>query len=277
MRVYLAGMNGRRELSIPYIPHEQAHAMKVYLAGEHTVKNGTDIANQLEKVYILESYIYVKDNKHFPLVHAATKDLLLDSGAYTFMRGRASSESFEQYTRDLADFIAKWSIKYFFELDIDQVVGLKEVERLRAILETCTGRQSIPVWHRSRGMKYWHQMCEQYPYVSISASGNNNSSEWVRSDAGEGVLAKLVEIANGYGTKVHALGYTKIAALHRIPFHSVDSTAWLMGNRSGSIYTFTGTGIQVHKKAGHRLHSKAAAQHNFNEWVKFQRYAEHNL
>jgi hypothetical protein len=58
-------------------------------------------------------------------------------------------------------------------------------------------------------------------------------------------------------------------------FDSVDSTAWLYGNRGGFIFIFDGKTLQKRKcPPGKRLKSRAAAIHNFNEWVKFQKYAE---
>lgn len=252
--------------------------MKLYVAGEHTVKNGKDIEKQNGKIYILESFIYCRNNKHFPLVMKKSKDLLLDSGAYTFMRGNATSSNFEKYTEELAEFINKWNINYFFEMDIDKVVGLKKVEKLRNILENKTGKQTIPVWHKSRGIDYWKGLTKDYEYISLSASGNNGSSEWTRSPDGVLAMKKLNDIALNNCCKVHALGYTKIPVLKKIPFYSVDSTAWLYGNRGGFLYHFTGNDIIKQKKPKNtKLISKNAAKHNFVEWIKFQRWAENNL
>ena len=265
-KVYLAGENYKEQ------------AMKIYFAGEHTVKNGKEISNQIDKLYILESYIYCKDNKHFPLVVEKSKDLLLDSGAYTFMRGNATSSNFTKYTEQLAEFINHWDINYFFELDIDSVVGLKEVERLRKLLESKTSKPSIPVWHKSRGLDYWTGLTKDYKYISLSASGNNNSSEWTRTPQGIKVMRKLNDIALSNGCKVHALGYTKIPVLKYIKFHSVDSTAWIYGNRGGFLYHFNGSDlIKQPKPPKTRLKSKNTAIHNFNEWVKFQKWAEKNI
>ena len=78
--------------------------------------------------------------------------------------------------------------------------------------------------------------------------------------------------------KVHGLGYTALKHLKYIGWDSVDSTAWIMGNRSGRIYMFNGNTI-INKgiPENTRLLSRKTAVHNFNEWVKFQQYAKHNL
>ena len=66
--------------------------------------------------------------------------------------------------------------------------------------------------------------------------------------------------------------------LHKIPFYSVDSTSWLSGNRFGAVYRFNGNGFnKISKPAGMRVKTNLTADNNFYEWVKFQKYAEHNL
>lgn len=63
-------------------------------------------------------------------------------------------------------------------------------------------------------------------------------------------------------------------------FDSVDSTAWLYGNMSGSVYKFdANNGIMNTTKApkGKQLISKAVALNNFTEWVRFQKYARIRL
>jgi hypothetical protein len=250
--------------------------MNLYLAGEHSIKNGT--LQTHKGLYILETYYYAKSNKHFETVVENSRDVLLDSGAFTFMKGKAQQTDFDQYTLDYAAFIKKHGIKHFFELDIDQVVGLEKVEQLRDLLEQTTGLPCIPVWHKSRGLKYWHKICEQYDYVSFSASAKNNSSEWVKAAGGVAAMAKLVEIAKTYNTKTHALEYSSLRNLQFLKCHSVDSTTWLFGNMGGVVYEFTGNTLLKHRipEKG-RLKSLKTAKHNFNEWIKYQQYAKQNL
>ena len=164
-------------------------------------------------------------------------------------------------------------VKFFFELDIDSVIGLKGVEDLRDELESLTGRKSIPVWHKSRGLDYWYSMVEQYDYVAI---GGIVTKEIKRQEYA--VFNKLLKIAKEHNTKVHGLGFTNTSVLNKYRFYSVDSTTWLCGNRYGGLYKFTGNKINfIAKPANKRLITKKTSIHNFNEWVKFQRYAKNNL
>lgn len=267
MNIYLAGDNYKTQ------------AMDMYLAGEHEVKNGNGA--QSEGVMILESYVYARDNKHVKRLIPTFKSFLLDSGAFTFMvqaQKQSVSIDWDKYIRQYAEFIQQFSVDLFFELDIDVLVGIKEVEKLRSRLEQLTGKPSIPVWHKARGLDYWKAMIRDYGYVSFSASGKNGTSMWVRTPEGVKVMKRLIEMAHSEGAKVHALGYTNLKAIKFLKMDSVDSTSWLMGNRAGYLYFFTGSDIvKKDKPAGTRLKAKEVAIHNFWEWVKFQRYAEQNL
>lgn len=156
MELYIAGT-----LSRPYVYKK---AMEVFLADEHAVKNGKDA--DWEGLNILETYYYLQNNKEFPRLIGNFQNFLLDSGAFTFMSG-AGVVDFDKYVEGYAAFIKKWDVKNFFELDIDSVVGIKEVKRLREKLERLSGRKPIPVWHKSRGKEYFVEMYKNYPYVAI--------------------------------------------------------------------------------------------------------------
>jgi len=269
MNVYLAGLNCGN------ISKNQK--MNIYLAGFHGEKNRTNQNDILkQKIYVLESFAYIKDWQ-LPLIKNEW-NFLLDSGAFTFMaEGKEKGVNWIKYVDDYADFINKMNIDLFFELDIDSVMPLKEVEKLRNHLEKRTGKKCIPVWHRSRGVDYWIKMCKNYPYVAISASGKY-ASAWVHDNKSIHVINKMIDIAHLNGAIVHGLGYTKLKKLEDVKFDSVDSTAWLYGNRGGFLFQFNGkTLIKHNKPEGSRMKSNEIAIHNFKEWVKFQKYAKDNL
>ena len=224
---------------------------------------------------ILESYYYCRNNKYIPTLIPYLKSFLLDSGAFTFMQGKAAV-NWDEYVEEYAEFIIKYDIKLFFELDIDAIVGLKEVERLRHKLEKLTGRKPIPVWHISRGKEYFIKMCKEYPYVALGGI----VTQEVPRNVYEKAFPWFIDTAHKHGCKIHGLGYTGIEKLKIYHFDSVDSTAWLYGNRGGYLYIFnpqTGTMEKKDAPKGCRLKSKEAAMFNFKEWCKFQEYAEKYL
>lgn len=226
-------------------------------------------------IYILESFYYADEwiEKHIPFF----KDFLLDSGAYTFFSCKHNNTNWEEYVDRYADFINRNKVNHFFELDIDKLIGYENVLKLRERLELKTGKQCIPVWHKSRGKEDFIKICEEYKYVAIGGlvgAGGAGTSAYSKE------LTKyfpwFINEAHKNGTKIHALGYTSLEGLTKYHFDSVDSTSWTTGNRFGCIHKFDGRTIKTYsRKKGQRLRdSKAVALNNFMEWVKFQQYAD---
>lgn len=106
-------------------------------------------------------------------------DFLLDSGAFTFMQGTSGAVDWDGYIERYAEFIRRNSIDKFFELDIDSVVGYDRVKPMRRKLESLANRQSIPVWHKSRGIEEYRRLCDEYPYVAL---GGIVSGEFTKAD-----------------------------------------------------------------------------------------------
>ena len=277
MKIYLTGSRSRDEV---------IDAMKVYIAGNSIKKKilreqlyGCDFftgENNLKGINILESFYYLRKNEEFMTLVKHLGSFLLDSGAFTFMSGsHKGGINWDKYLEEYAAFINRWNVQLFFELDIDSVVGLTEVERLREKLESLTGKKPIPVWHRNRGKEYFIKMCENYPYVAL---GGIVTKEIDRKKY-ETAFPWFIKTAHDHKCKIHGLGYTTVANLKKYHFDSVDSTAWLYGNRGGYLYKFnprTGLLEQLDKE-GCRLKSREGAVNNFNEWVKFGKYAEIHL
>lgn len=254
--------------------------MKIYLASPHTITRfggGQELATQLlggffSKPYILESFYYCDEDTEKLIPKFG--DFLLDSGAFTFMMNSKTVVNWGEYIEKYADFIKRNKVRKFFELDIDSVVGYKEVLRLRSKLEKLVGRQSIPVWHKSRGYDEYLKSCSEYEYISI---GGIVAKE-IKKDHYH-IFPKMIKDAHERNAKVHGLGFTNLAWLPRCHFDSVDSTAWTTGNRFGFIYRFNGKTMQkTDVPKGHRIaDSRRAALINYTEWIKFQKYAETHL
>lgn len=272
---YLAGgwsgnlsANWKKEMDIYLSASESRKETRTFLEQEGKI----DLSN----ISILESYYYLRKNENFMRLLPLIGHFLLDSGAFTFMSGSHKGAcDWDKYVEDYANFINKYDIQLFFELDIDSVVGLAEVERLRDKLEELTHKKPIPVWHKNRGKEYFIRMCKEYPYVAL---GGIVTKEIPRN-VYEKAFPWFIQTAHKYGAKIHGLGYTTIANLKKYHFDSVDSTAWLYGNRGGYIYKFNPqTGLmEQHSKDNSRLKTHQGALHNFLEWIKFSEYATKNL
>ncbi len=242
--------------------------MKIYLAG-----SGSEKLLKPRNFYDfnkLDSFLTIKD------VNAELipkyKSFILDSGAFTYLNGAKTNINWDDYVTKYANFINKYNIKNYIEMDIDPIIGLKEVERLRYKLEKLTGKQSIPVWHKSRGKDYWIKMCKEYRYIAIGGivTKEIKSTEYK-------YFHYMLKVAHDNNCKVHGLGFTNMKGLKEYKFDSVDSTSWLSGNKFGHIYKFNGeTLLKFDKKPGQRVKSHITAMNNFREWVKFANYMEKN-
>ena len=267
MDLFLAGTYSR-----PFVIEEQYRDMDLFLA-ETMFGNQSNTISTLglnPAISILESFYYADEvtEKMIPYF----EKFLLDSGAFTFMTSQKNTSiDWDNYVERYADFINRNKVDLFFELDIDSIVGISEVERLRDKLERLTGKQCIPVWHKSRGKDYFLRMCNEYSYVSL---GGIVSREFLPNEYK--YFPWFIDTAHKHGAKIHGLGFTNLKGLTKYHFDSVDSTSWTSGNRFGCVYYFDGrTMIKVDRKANERMvNTRELAIHNFNEWVKFQKYAK---
>lgn len=252
--------------------------MDVYLSGISGIKKQL-LSNEFkaENIYALESFYSMQDwEKSFV---GKFGKFMLDSGAFTFMQ-KAKNIDWNEYIEKYAEFINKYDVKLFFELDIDGLIGLDNVEKLRLKLERLTNKQPIPVWHINRGKDYFIDMCKNYPYVALGGIvGAGNVA--TRKKAMK-YFPWFINTAHKYNAKIHGLGFTQTNKLDIYRFDSVDSTTWTIAGRFGEINRFNGkfieriTGREKNKKI-HLKNPSIAAIHNFKEWLKFQDYARKKL
>lgn len=245
--------------------------MKIYLAGSGWDKlwieklggdNFYDF-NRLETFWAI--------SKHEAEVIHKYNNFMLDSGAFSFFGG--AKTDLNEYVSKYIKFINDWDVKLFFELDIYQLIGKVDTDIINQRIEKETGKQTMPVFHYFLGTDYYKQICEEYNYIAISASGMY-ASKWTRQNPEK--LRKLIDYAHSKGVKVHGLGYTKMTMLDKMPFDSVDSTSWIGGNRFGMVYEWNGKRFNKHQRDGKNVKTNQVAKHNFYEWVKFSKYAEKN-
>lgn len=245
--------------------------MKIFLAGTFDEKQRAEV---FESPYILESFYYFKPWQKQLL--KTTKDFLLDSGAFTFMMGKGSKISWDEYIEEYAEFIRNNSIKKYLELDIDSVVGYEKVKRYRERLEKLTNQPCIPVWHLSRGIDEYRKMCDSYDYVAI---GGIVSREITKSQYKH--FPALISEAHKRKAKVHGLGFTNVTYLPLCHFDSVDSTRWNCA-RYGRVEYFDGKTIRTEdrRNRGCKVVGKDKADaigFSMKEWIKFQKYADTHL
>lgn len=250
--------------------------MTFYLAGDTYYRRffSEEWSKDL-KVDMLISYAYIRNDTLEFKSHC--RKFILDSGAFTFFSKAKDKMNWEEYADRYANFIKSNNIQDFFELDIDCLVGYDKVIQLRNRIEKSVGRQSIPVWHISRGKEKFVRMCEEYPYVAFGGILTDGKS----TQEIEPFFPWFINTAHKNNARIHGLGYTKTPMLHKLHFDSVDSSSWTCGNRFAALHKFDRkTGTMKFIRPGSEFRIKDAyglCKHNFNEWVKFQEYARHHL
>lgn len=150
-------------------------------------------------------------------------------------------------------------------MDIDCLVGYDKVKEIRQYIESNTGKKVIPVWHRSRGMEEFHNMCKEYKYVAV---GGIAAKEIKRSEYG--LLCELCDIAHSYGCKIHGLGYSPLSVLNerKCPFDTIDSTTWLAHLKKCS---FSLNNDNLTRTDGDGRYWRTVDQEAFSTWVEFSK------
>ena len=170
-------------------------------------------------------------------VKTQCKDFILDSGAFSMLSGSKNKESFlkklDSYISEYIDFINKYNIKNFIELDIDKIIGYEKVKQIREKIERETNKKSIPVFHLTRGIKEYKKLIKNYPYICIGGIAIKD----IKKKDYKKIFPTLLKIAKLQNCKVHGLGFTA-SNVNEFDFYSVDSSSWKTSIRYASIGIF---------------------------------------
>lgn len=238
MRLYLAAYND----IVKYVSDKPKYVLTTFMEGEKSCLN-------MIKLVGVDNFI-------------------LDSGAFTFMNSSKGPVDFMAYQETYIDFINKANVRYFFNLDLDTIIGVEKTKQMRDILENKTHKRCIPVWHKCMGLESWKQLTKEYDYVAIGTIQD------VRGKPA--IIRKLTSIAKENNCKVHGLGFTP-KNVEQYGFFSVDSTSWKTGYRFGNIEKFDGRNVITvasRQKGQTLIDYKRILRHNLPEWIKYQEYLD---
>lgn len=247
--------------------------MKIHLAGTSSRDSIKDVIFQIP--FVLESFWYFKPWQ-IPMIHDTTESFILDSGAFSFIMNGTGNTDLDGYIQRYVDFVKKYEVENYIEMDIDNRIGYEKVKQIRTRIEREVGRPCIPVWHFNRGREDFERMCQEYDYVAFGGmmSDGFTKDELVR------VLPWFVRTAHKNGAKIHGLGFTGLSDVMKVHFDTVDSTSWTSGSRYGTLYVYdNGTLRRIHKPNGSRMTAPYLEidVNNITQWIKFQRYADTHL
>lgn len=251
--------------------------MKVYLASTHvgmTVANHKAFIEQGKPKYILNTFFQGEGKCKQIIDEIGIDGFLLDSGAFSFMSGaECTQQTIIEYTERYIDFIKRYQVKRYFEIDVDTIFGIEFVEQLRKKMERETGIPSIPVWHKGRGVDYFKRMVAEYDYIAIGGLVFHVKKSELP------LIKKMATYAKNKGVKCHGLGFTKTRELAEWDWYSVDSSSWTTAaGKGGQMHTFNPNTGQIEQHAingnGKKIKLSDLVLHNGLEWCKYQRYME---
>lgn len=79
--------------------------------------------------YVLETFFNGEKACLKAMQAVGNDNFLLDSGAFSYMNGqKVTLEQMEAYVDRYIDFIVKYKVKHFIEIDVDNIFGLAKVE-----------------------------------------------------------------------------------------------------------------------------------------------------
>lgn len=243
--------------------------MKLYLV------NGTSIITEpFDTEYLLQTFFELRNSKRIEkeVVEFIEKNgqdnFILDSGAFSLFNGKKLTyDGLKVYIDKYCDFINKWDIKQFVEMDIDAVIGYEESKKINKYIESRVGKKPMYVHHiESRTKEDLMRACDESDYLMWGGiAGKGKSVE---------VINTFVDFCYDYNkTKVHALGFTPLDLDMCKNLYSCDSSSWTMGGRAGNIFQFTNNKMDTFKLDDKkRITFYELNNHNMRQWVKYQTY-----
>lgn len=252
--------------------------MKLYISaviqnsGSVDCRNNVENVVDLSKLHILQSYIYAEEKYAEKFSHC--KDFMMDSGAFTIMMGKKKFD-IVAFTKQYAEFLKKWNIKQFIELDVDSVYGIDVYKDCLHILQDITGADPLRVFHMWRGKEYFEELTKQKDYICIGGlAGTDSNCKYVRQN-----LDWFIKTAHKNNCKIHGLGIGNISDIRKYDFDSVDSANWTNSIRFGHLYRFNGHEICKYDGSfgcseNERISTNFAGCYSLKEWAKFSHYID---
>jgi len=226
--------------------------VSIFFSGVESDKYFNIVAKETSTMLMSFHYLQRKGKKFIQglLEVCPNLQLIVDSGAHTFMNKEEYENKPIEYWEKYLDKYTKWALENkdhvyaIAELDIEGLVGVDTVNRWREEYFKPLEEQGVTViyvWHACRDLKDWETMCNKYDYVGISL--NEKEAEY-----DDKKLSTMFNLAKKHLTLVHGFAVTGFDMMCSYPWRSVDSTTWLIGTQYGEINYFDGRCMKRLKK-----------------------------
>ena len=162
--------------------------------------------HDLSDMNVLQSYAYMKPEhaEHYK----DCKNFLMDSGAFTLMvsnkKGNIKDFDIRGFAKKYGEFIRKYNIDKFIELDIDGIFDMDTYIDCLHILQDSSGKDPMRVFHGWRGKEYFLELVKQKDYICF---GGVAPGEMTLSSATKH-FQWFLDKAHENNCKVHGLAFT---------------------------------------------------------------------
>lgn len=217
--------------------------MKVYLAGERALSFGEGwdrwVKRRLFSYHYHGAILGGVPSDQVVLSVQRGWDLFLDSGAYT-----AHTQGIELTVEAYAAFIHRTKDYWTCVSNLDNTHKQEKITYDNQKALESLGVKVQPVFHTREDPRWLVKYIDEgYDYIFIGGMVPETTA-WLR-DWLDRLWTKYLALPNGQPrVKVHGFGLTDQSLMFRYPWHSVDSTSWLMTGIFGGCVFMTPTGLR---------------------------------
>lgn len=180
------------------------------------------VDNGIQDAYILETFFEIRKDpdRKLKIMEEYSSKIIIDSGAFTFMNSGTNMTEFDmdEYFKEYKSFIERNKdnpkIVGFFELDVDRIFGVEKALYYLNQLKEITDKV-IPVWHNTRSIQFYYEMCKNFKRVAISQA--------FYMDVLPEQLNLFINTAHYFGAKIHLLGFARFEQLEYLNLGLEDS------------------------------------------------------
>lgn len=153
-------------------------------------------------------------------------EVFADSGAYS-AASLGATISLKEYAAWLKDWGSTFTVRATLDVIGDPAATMSNTHKLEDM-----GLKVLPVFHVGTSWTKLEKLCAEYDYIALGGMVPHAKIP----DAVLRWLVRCFQIAREHGTVFHGFGQTKNDILAKLPFYSVDSSAWSAGMRFGQMY-----------------------------------------
>ncbi|MFC8465980.1 hypothetical protein [Streptomyces sp. NPDC057250] len=165
-------------------------------------------------------------------------DLFADSGAYSAATTGATV-NLADYSAWLTDWAPLWTTMAGLD-----VIGDHEATAANTAALHQAGHDVLPVFHVGEPWPVLDALCKAHPYVALGGMALHAVGGAKRRPL-MAWLVRCFRIGAEHGTRFHGFGMTSAGIVVQLPFYSVDSSSYTLGQRWGLVYLWDDSALKM--------------------------------